>query len=223
MKVLFPFSDEYLLFVNAGGGFIQSKDSHINFIGDSFFEGGDVIETNEMIIDGGDYWSLYQSARFGNFCYKFFDLLPGEYFVDLHFAEIVYTNGPKGMRVFDVFVQDEKAREKLIPDYLSCFLCFNTIKISEAPLSMWQLQILSDIDVYAIVRANQPLQVVDVRVFVLNDGMLVVRFEGRSGTPMVSGISIRKAPNLPGTSHAFSYVDLRSTDIIFLTCFPNLF
>ncbi|KAI0499829.1 hypothetical protein KFK09_018037 [Dendrobium nobile] len=157
--------DEYLLFVNAGGGFIQSKDSHINFIGDSFFEGGDVIETNEMIIDGGDYWSLYQSARFGNFCYKFFDLLPGEYFVDLHFAEIVYTNGPKGMRVFDVFVQDEK--------------------------------ILSDIDVYAIVRANQPLQVVDVRVFVLNDGMLVVRFEGRSGTPMVSGISIRKAPNLP--------------------------
>ncbi|KAL0913096.1 hypothetical protein M5K25_016528 [Dendrobium thyrsiflorum] len=150
--------DEYLLFVNAGGGFIQSKDSHINFIGDSFFEGGDVIETNEMIIDGGDYWSLYQSARFGNFCYKFFDLLPGEYLVDLHFAEIVYTNGPKGMRVFDI---------------------------------------LSDFDVYAIVRANQPLLVVDVRVFVLNDGMLVVRFEGRSGTPMVSGISIRKAPNLP--------------------------
>ncbi|XP_020585222.1 kinesin-like protein KIN-14E [Phalaenopsis equestris] len=156
--------DEYLLFVNAGGGFIQAEDSKINFKGDSFYEGGDVIETNEMIVDGGDYWSLYKSARFGNFCYRFSDLPPGEYFVDLHFAEIVYTNGPKGMRVFDVFVQDEK--------------------------------ILSDFDVYAIVRANKPLQVVDVRVFVLNEGMLVLRFEGRSGIPMVSGISIRKATKL---------------------------
>ena len=52
---------------------------------------------------------VYQSARYGNFCYKFEALAPGDYFVDLHFAEIVNTYGPKGIRVFDVSVQEEKA------------------------------------------------------------------------------------------------------------------
>ena len=28
--------------------------------------------------------------------------------VDLYFAEIVFTNGPSGVRVFDVFIQDRK-------------------------------------------------------------------------------------------------------------------
>ncbi|KAK8935831.1 Kinesin-4 [Platanthera zijinensis] len=157
--------DDYLLFVNAGGGSIHAKDCQINFKGDSFFEGGEIIQTSEIIVDGGDYSFLYQSARYGNFCYKFSDLSCGEVLLDLHFAEIVYTNGPKEMRVFDVFVQDEK--------------------------------ILSDFDVYAIVGANKPLQLLDVRVFVPDNGVVVVSFEGRSGTPMVSGISLRKAPKLP--------------------------
>ncbi|KAK8941418.1 hypothetical protein KSP39_PZI010573 [Platanthera zijinensis] len=61
-------------------------------------------------------------------------------------------------------------------------------------------EILSNFDVYAIVGANKPLQLLDVRVFVPDNGMVVVSFEGRSGTPMVSGISIRKAPKLPVTS-----------------------
>jgi hypothetical protein len=61
----------------------------------------------------------------------------GEYLVDLHFAEIVYTNGPKGMRVFDVFIQEEKA-SALSPLSLSLslsslfffneFICFKTRK-----------------------------------------------------------------------------------------------
>nr|XP_010919436.1 kinesin-like protein KIN-14E [Elaeis guineensis] len=156
--------DDFVMFVNAGGPAIQGRDSRINFEGDSYFQGGDVIETNEAIVEGGDYPLMYQSARYGNFCYKFDGLAPGEYFVDLHFAEIVNTYGPKGIRVFDVSVQEEK--------------------------------ILSELDIYAVVGANKPLQLIDVRVLVLDNGVIVIRFEGISGTPTVCGICIRKAPRL---------------------------
>lgn len=78
---------------------------------DCYFEGGEVLRTNESIIDGGDMPTIYQCARFGNFSYRFRNLCPGNYLVDLHFAEIVNTNGPKGMRVFDVFMQNEKVRK----------------------------------------------------------------------------------------------------------------
>ncbi|XP_038977497.1 kinesin-like protein KIN-14E [Phoenix dactylifera] len=156
--------DDFVMFVNAGGSAIQGQDSRINFEGDSYFQGGDIIETNEAMVEGGDYPLVYQSARYGNFCYKFEGLAPGEYFVDLHFAEIVNTNGPKGIRVFDVSVQEEK--------------------------------ILSELDIYAVVGANKPLQLVDIRVPVLENGVIVIRFEGISGTPTVCGICIRKAPKL---------------------------
>ncbi|KAG1354542.1 Kinesin-like protein KIN-14E [Cocos nucifera] len=146
--------DDFVMFVNAGGSAIQGRDSRINFEGDSYFQGGDVIETNEAIVEGGDYPLVYQSARYGNFCYKFDGLAPGEYFVDLHFAEIVNTYGPKGIRI------------------------------------------LSELDIYAVVGANKPLQLVDVRVPVLDNGVIAIRFEGISGTPTVCGICIRKAPKL---------------------------
>lgn len=44
---------------------------------------------------GGDIiMSLYQTARFGNFSYHFQNLEYGHYIVDLHPAEIVFTEGP---------------------------------------------------------------------------------------------------------------------------------
>ena len=99
------------MFVNAGGGAIATTcDSSISIMPDTSFEGGDILRTEEGIIDDNDFAPLYQSARFGNFCYRFDNLLAGDYFVDLHFMEIINTNGPKGMRVFDVFMQEEKAR-----------------------------------------------------------------------------------------------------------------
>ncbi|TQD73797.1 hypothetical protein C1H46_040674 [Malus baccata] len=99
-----------VLFVNAGGEAVtENINPGLRVEPDGFFQGGDVLRTNETI-DGSDVPSVYQSARFGDFSYRFENLSPGEYFVDLHFAEIVYTNGPKGMRVFDVFMQEEKAR-----------------------------------------------------------------------------------------------------------------
>lgn len=105
-------TDDIVMVVNAGGNMIKGQGHQINFQGDSFFEGGDVLTSDEKIFEGGDYSCLYQSVRYGNFCYTFNNLDPGDYFLDLHFAEIVYTNGPKGIRVFDVFLQEEKARTK---------------------------------------------------------------------------------------------------------------
>ncbi|KAL5559937.1 hypothetical protein UlMin_036148 [Ulmus minor] len=160
-------SDDSLIFVNAGGSALtlENKKFSIQVKPDKFFQGGDVLRTDETIIEGGDIPSIYQSARYGNFFYGFENLLPGEYFVDLHFAEIIYTNGPKGMRLFDVFMQEEK--------------------------------VLSELDIYSVVGANKALQLVDIRVSVGEDGGIVIRFEGVNGSPIVSGISIRRASNLP--------------------------
>lgn len=104
--------DNILMFVNAGGKAIMKEGNMgMNVESDRYFEGGDVLRTDESIIDGGDMAVLYQSARFGNFSYRIGNLSPGDYLVDLHFAEIVTANGPKGMRVFDVFMQEEKVRK----------------------------------------------------------------------------------------------------------------
>lgn len=57
---------------------------------------------------------------------------------------------------------------------------------------------LSELDIYSIVRANKPLQLVDVRVSVTKDGMITVSFEGVHGSPVINGICIRRAPPLAG-------------------------
>jgi kinesin family protein C2/C3 len=93
-----------VLSINAG-----SKDGavtlgEINFLEDSCFDGGDTVRTDAVEPQ------LYQSARFGNFSYNFGSLESGGYVVDLHFAEIVFTEGPPGMRVFDVYIQEKKVR-----------------------------------------------------------------------------------------------------------------
>ncbi|CAI9116115.1 OLC1v1017184C1 [Oldenlandia corymbosa var. corymbosa] len=101
-------------FVNAGGGDIK-EDGELGILvmSDHGFDGGDVLRTNEIVIDDSTFGVLYQSARIGNFTYQFEDLPAGDYLVDLHFAEIINTYGPKGMRVFDVLVQDKKVLSEL--------------------------------------------------------------------------------------------------------------
>lgn len=103
--------EEVVIFVNAGDETSREADSNMKFLADTFFQGGDVLRTEECITEGGDCPFIYQSARLGNFSYRFENLHPGDYFVDLHFVEIINTDGPKGMRVFNVFVQEEKASE----------------------------------------------------------------------------------------------------------------
>ncbi|KAF7141639.1 hypothetical protein RHSIM_Rhsim06G0183600 [Rhododendron simsii] len=78
-----------------------------NFKEDSCFTGGDTLRTETKIGDG-EGLAVYQTARFGNFSYQFKTLERGNYIVDLHLAEIVFTDGPPGMRVFDVYIQEQK-------------------------------------------------------------------------------------------------------------------
>ncbi|XVF15315.1 hypothetical protein REPUB_Repub09cG0140900 [Reevesia pubescens] len=163
-------TDQIVMFINAGGEALNEADSSVKFLGDSYFEGGNVMQTNEA----GDCPFIYRSARFGNFWYRFNNLPPADYFVDLHFAEIINTNGPKGMRVFNVYMQEEK--------------------------------VLSDLDIFSVVGANKPLQVVDLRVSVKEDGLIAMRFEGVIGSPMVCGICVRKAQSLPVTRPSQEYL-----------------
>lgn len=105
------------MFMNCGGSAIEGTGPSEKFSEDSCFEGGDVIETGEPIAGSGSYTALYQSARYGAFSYKIDGITPGQYFVDLHFAEIVNTCGPKGMRTFDIIVQEEKVTYSSFPFY----------------------------------------------------------------------------------------------------------
>ncbi|ERN14348.1 hypothetical protein AMTR_s00033p00213100 [Amborella trichopoda] len=154
----------YVVFVNCGGALLPINDNGLNISEDTYFQGGDIIRTEESITNAGHYPCIYQSARYGNFSYKFTNLEPGDYFLDLHFAEIINTYGPSGMRVFDVFIQEKK--------------------------------VLCRLDIYSRVGANTALQLVDVRGTVLQNRDLVIRFEGINGSPVVSGICIRTAPQL---------------------------
>ncbi|KAB5521709.1 hypothetical protein DKX38_026028 [Salix brachista] len=84
------------------------------FVEDDCFAGGDTVRTNATIGDGQEGGlSLYQTARYGNFTYCFRGLEPGTYDVSLHLAEIVFTEGPPGLRVFDVFIHEKKAVSSL--------------------------------------------------------------------------------------------------------------
>lgn len=171
-------TEDIVSFVNAGCKDSRRSESDVEFLADAHYQGGDVLRTDECITEAGDYPFIYQSARLGNFSYHFKNLPPGDYFVDLHFAEIINIYGPKGMRVFNVFIQDEK--------------------------------VLSDFDIFAVVGANKPLQLVDSRATVKQDGMIIVRFEGAVGSPLVSGICIRKAPKLADSQQTQEYLRCHS-------------
>ncbi|KAK9085934.1 hypothetical protein Sjap_026345 [Stephania japonica] len=97
-----------IISINSGGRDEAVIYGGIDFKRDSYFVGGDVMRTEAWASESEGDCALYQSARVGNFSYKFESLEPGIYIVDLHFAEIIFTHGPQGMRVFDVFIQEEK-------------------------------------------------------------------------------------------------------------------
>lgn len=60
-------------------------------------------------------------------------------------------------------------------------------------------QAIAALDVYSCVGANRPLQVVDIRADVAQHGdAMTIRFESVIGSPLLSGICIRRAPKLPG-------------------------
>jgi Malectin domain len=83
--------------------------------------------------------SLYCSARVGNFSYIFDQLEEGNYEVDLHFAEIMFTDGPPGMRVFDIFIQEKKVSvQYIMAQIFRCSLQSVTYYIYSAQ-NLWNL------------------------------------------------------------------------------------
>ncbi|CAN8239468.1 unnamed protein product [Cochlearia groenlandica] len=93
--------------INSGSITADVTVSDVTFLKDDCFSGGEAFATGD-IVGSEEEVLLYQTARIGNFAYKFQSLDPGDYFIDLHFAEIEYTKGPAGVRVFDIYVQGAK-------------------------------------------------------------------------------------------------------------------
>ncbi|KAL2628647.1 hypothetical protein R1flu_013333 [Riccia fluitans] len=99
---------ELVIALNAGSDVPAYSSCGVEYLKDQKYVGGTVLRTGESIVETAEQ-ALYQTARYGNnIAYSFTDLSIGNYFVDLHFAEIIFTNGPSGMRVFDVYIQGEK-------------------------------------------------------------------------------------------------------------------
>lgn len=96
-----------------------------------------------------------------------------------------------------------KKRRQVLFHLLHCVSYFSLID-SEKSFSGLELQILSGFDIYAVVGANKPLQLVDIRVSVVHNESVLIRFEGLCGSPTVSGICIRKARDFSGTSYFLS-------------------
>lgn len=136
--------------LNAGALAPTFSAGGTQYLKDQFFQGGDVLRTEEYI-SGTSEPSLYQTARYGNVTYKFANLPCGEYFIDLHFAEIVFAVGPSCMRVFDVHIQDEKVRglfslmHRLGLPY-SPLCCKHKLKVQEISYSYNSTKPLLDLD-----------------------------------------------------------------------------
>ncbi|KAF3649997.1 Kinesin-4 [Capsicum annuum] len=98
--------------VNVGSTDCISSESGIQFSEDKYFCGGNVLST-ETRIEESVSPSVYQTARVGNSSYHFNYIGAGFYLIDLHFAEVVLTDGSHGLRVFDVFIQEHKVISSL--------------------------------------------------------------------------------------------------------------
>ncbi|CAH8334681.1 unnamed protein product [Eruca vesicaria subsp. sativa] len=93
--------------INSGSTTFDVTLDDVTFLKDEFFSGGETFTTDAAVGDEDEIF-LYQTARIGDFTYKFQSLDPGDYFIDLHFAEIEFVKGPAGVRVFDIFIQEAK-------------------------------------------------------------------------------------------------------------------
>uniref|UniRef100_A0A6N2KIF2 Kinesin motor domain-containing protein n=1 Tax=Salix viminalis TaxID=40686 RepID=A0A6N2KIF2_SALVM len=153
----------------------------VEFVGDDCFAGGDTVRTDATIGDGQEGGlSLYQTARYGNFTYCFRGLEPGTYDVSLHLAEIVFTEGPPGLRVFDVFIHEKKVRSHETKTNKSFMEVANAITPYYASLAVF-------------VGCRIPRHI--CTTFVEGDEDLLIRFEGVMGKPIVCGISVTKDPS----------------------------
>ena len=112
--------------INSGSTSEDVSVGDVTFLKDECFSGGGTVMTDD-VVGSEEEVLLYQTARVGDFGYTFKALDPGDYFIDLHFAEIEFTEGPAGVRVFDIFIQGAKARPLLHLRFSLCFCCSSHI------------------------------------------------------------------------------------------------
>ncbi|KAJ0241049.1 Kinesin-like protein KIN-14Q [Hirschfeldia incana] len=97
----------HVISINSGSIGEGVSVADVDFLKDEFFSGGESLRT-EAVVGSEEEVLLYQTARVGDFDYTFKALDPGDYYIDLHFAEIEFMEGPAGVRVFDIFIQGAK-------------------------------------------------------------------------------------------------------------------
>lgn len=114
IKESIPENSSAAIGINVGSTSSIEFEGGMHFAEDGSFSGGEIVKIEDPIIGDTEGISIYQSARLGNFSYNFENLKCGTYTVELHFAEIVFVDGPPGMRVFDVFLQGEKVISRVI-------------------------------------------------------------------------------------------------------------
>src|SRR5689334_5824806 len=88
--------------INCGGRDYTALDG-TKWVGDYYFNGGDLLYTSDAIVNSQDM-AIYRSGRaglYGDFAYNI-PVANGSYNVTLHFAEIQYWN--KGDRIFNVAI-----------------------------------------------------------------------------------------------------------------------
>ncbi|KAH0875719.1 hypothetical protein HID58_073081 [Brassica napus] len=82
--------------INSGSTSEDVSVGDVTFLKDELFSGGGTVMTDD-VVGNEEEALLYQTARVGDFAYTFKALDPGDYFIDLHFAEIEFTEGPAGV------------------------------------------------------------------------------------------------------------------------------
>lgn len=100
----------YVRRINCGGPALPSKDG-IPWEEDLKPVSGTAVWTSKETVDqAGDLLPMYQTERWSYNLIRYeFDVAPGKYEVVLHFAETNRAFFGAGKRVFDVFIQGEKA------------------------------------------------------------------------------------------------------------------
>jgi hypothetical protein len=92
-------------FINSGGSSLSYGSMFAQE--DKYFNGGKTASRPPSYrIEGTENDEIYRSVRYGNFSYDIPVPSNGLYTVRLHFAEVTFTDGTLGKRVFDVDIED---------------------------------------------------------------------------------------------------------------------
>lgn len=159
--------------INSGGPEYTDGDGNV-WSADQYFDNGQTFSKNNLAIENTEDDTLYQTERYGGqnngtMSYSIPVPAPGNYYVNLHFAEIfqgVNNNNGAGSRVFDVTIEGEL----FLDDY-------DIIAQAGGPAT-------------AIIENGGPFNV--------SDGTLNIAFSASEDNAKISAIEVLTIPTDPG-------------------------